>query len=457
MTQTNSICSPEGKKFRSRNELRAFFLQTRSTLNSEDFDFSVKGKGHATKGKSPTKKADTESSSKENNRSSSRARTASAKKTTVEATPPVSSASNRRRTPTNKTASARRRTSSNNTTATPAAGANDGRPKRDLRKRQFSNEPEEEEEESFVSPPKSPVLDDEELTEEDMKDEISNVKLKVKVGYTATGAMIRPSAGNGTRKKKRRFMNMKVKKNVSTTSQLSGNSQNSKRISPVAADALAIQLEEQKCLAASKKKPAPTTSRNGRKKRKVKGKPAEPVAGPSGLQKHKRPPRRVLKRVGAGGVPESDDDEDEMDYYHQLYAAKSEPSSGASADDGSVNVKADDVQRSNGDVNGGPDQPAHLPPQHLRPKAGLDSSNAPNHAAVNGAASAAESLSNTPSATEVDSEVGPMIAMEPSTHIADVEGDTASVGGCDDGSTMQVVVIGDSVEALHNYAKPHAV
>lgn len=43
------VYNPEGKKFRSRNELRTFFHQTGSKMNSEDFDFSVKGKGHHNK------------------------------------------------------------------------------------------------------------------------------------------------------------------------------------------------------------------------------------------------------------------------------------------------------------------------------------------------------------------------------------------------------------------------
>ncbi|XP_032787049.2 methyl-CpG-binding domain protein 4 isoform X2 [Daphnia magna] len=43
------VYNPEGKKFRSRNELRTHFNQIGSTMNSEDFDFSVKGKGHHNK------------------------------------------------------------------------------------------------------------------------------------------------------------------------------------------------------------------------------------------------------------------------------------------------------------------------------------------------------------------------------------------------------------------------
>jgi len=43
------VYNPDGKKFRSRNELRSYFNQSGSSLNSEDFDFSVKGKGHHNK------------------------------------------------------------------------------------------------------------------------------------------------------------------------------------------------------------------------------------------------------------------------------------------------------------------------------------------------------------------------------------------------------------------------
>ena len=62
---------------------------------------------------------------------------------------------------------------------------------------------------------------------------------------------------------------------------------------------------------------------------------------------------------------------------------------------------------------------------------------------TNGASNTLDTISS-----EVD-EVGPMDSMdEPTVLLEEVE-------VCDD--NMQVVVIGDSVEALHNYAKPHAV
>ena len=41
--------SAEGKRFRSRNELRLFFLKHELPLNLEDFDFSVEGKDHKVK------------------------------------------------------------------------------------------------------------------------------------------------------------------------------------------------------------------------------------------------------------------------------------------------------------------------------------------------------------------------------------------------------------------------
>jgi len=43
--------SPEGKKFRSRRELKAFLLGNDISLNADDFDFSVNGKGVTVKGR----------------------------------------------------------------------------------------------------------------------------------------------------------------------------------------------------------------------------------------------------------------------------------------------------------------------------------------------------------------------------------------------------------------------
>jgi hypothetical protein len=43
--------SPEGKKFRSRRELKTFLLETNLFLNADDFDFSVTGKGVTVEGR----------------------------------------------------------------------------------------------------------------------------------------------------------------------------------------------------------------------------------------------------------------------------------------------------------------------------------------------------------------------------------------------------------------------
>ena len=140
------LYNADGKKFRSRNELRSYLTQNESQqLNLEDFDFSVKGKGHQNKGKSPIKK---------------------------ESSPP----------PTVSTE----------------------RPKRELRKKLNT----EEIEEIIESEPEELLEDEGDLPE------ISSIKLKVKVGYTATGALIRPATND--RKNKRRFRNMTVKKKPKT-------------------------------------------------------------------------------------------------------------------------------------------------------------------------------------------------------------------------------------------------
>ena len=132
----------------------------------------------------------------------------------------------------------------------------------------------------------------EELPEEtEENDEVSNVKLKVKVGYTATGAMIRPPA-NGGLKKKRRFRNMKVKKTNKTSSTKatvpkSVPASPSKRISSVAAAAAANAVQEEKT--------ETRTSLPKESSKKGKNLVFEPVAGPSGLQKNKRSPRRFRR------------------------------------------------------------------------------------------------------------------------------------------------------------------
>jgi len=43
--------SPEGKKFRSRKELKAFLLGNDLLLNADDFGFSVNGKGVTAQGR----------------------------------------------------------------------------------------------------------------------------------------------------------------------------------------------------------------------------------------------------------------------------------------------------------------------------------------------------------------------------------------------------------------------
>jgi hypothetical protein len=50
-TQFSFYSSPEGKKFRSRRELKAFLLGNDLLLNADDFNFSVNGKGVAVEGR----------------------------------------------------------------------------------------------------------------------------------------------------------------------------------------------------------------------------------------------------------------------------------------------------------------------------------------------------------------------------------------------------------------------
>lgn len=349
-------------------------------MNSEDFDFSVKGKGHHNKGKSPTKKIDTENS-KENQVS---------KKST---TPVIS----KRNTP--------------RASITPSE-----RPKRELRTR-LRSEPKEE-------PVREPEEEEEELPEDiEDKDEISNVKLKVKVGYTATGAMIRPST-NGTRKKKRRFRNMHVKKNKPGTKPVPKPSVSpSKRASP-SANPSDIVKEDKKETVASRTR---QTS-----KRKRKGNVTEPVAGPSGLQKLKRSPRRVLKRpggVGAGGEggdeSEEDDDED-LEYVCSLYPNQLDTTPSADADPISFAVESDPLsitnEPENGELNGTEED---SPCEPSMPTNGV-----------------AEPMETCPIAEE---SVGSVIIVDQTVQVDDTEANDEH---------MQVVVIGDSVD-VHNYAKPH--
>lgn len=391
LTSSIALCSPEGKKFRSRNELRSHFIQIGSSMNSEDFDFSVKGKGHHNKGKSPTKKSESESSKDH--------------KVSKKSTTPVVS---KRNTP--------------RTSTTPIE-----RPKRELRKR-LRSEPTEE-----------PVKEPEELEEEDDfiddadEDEISNVKLKVKVGYTATGAMIRPST-NGNRKKKRRFRNMNVKKTKTGAKTVPKPTvSTSRKASPAASLSAHSQIKEES-------KDSLTSLRTRQTlRRKRKGKAAEPVAGPSGLQKVKRSPRRILKRKGNADDDEEDDDED-LDYVCSLYPDQSQSASSAKSSESithemsdappdPLQISEDDIKAPNGVVNGAEELHSANHSHHIEP-----------HGSTNGLK---DPLSIT---AELDS-IGSSVVIEETVHIEEVEVN-------DD--QMQVVVIGDTVD-VHNYAKPHSL
>jgi hypothetical protein len=370
-------------------------------MNSEDFDFSVKGKGHHNKGKTPTKKTEAENSKENQISKNSR----SSKKPT---TPVVSKRSSQ--TPKSNAKVVERNTKSSE------------RPKRELRKR-FHSEPEE-------LPLIQPEYDEvpEEMEE---NDEVSSVKLKVKVGYTATGAMIRPPA-NGGLKKKRRFRNMKVKKtnkpSITKACPKSVPTSPSKRISSVAAAAAANAVQEEKTEARSSL-PKDST-------KKGKNLVFEPVAGPSGLQKNKRTPRRLLRRK----VGDSEDDSEDLDYPIGPYANKQ--LSGGSAGQGisssvtaaivdPLKMDAEEVKGINGGLNGSEDANGDSNHQPVSPLHTNGNPNTLDTASVG-----------------VD-EVGPMNSMdEPTVLLEEAE-------VCED--NMQVVVIGDSVEARHNYAKPHAV
>lgn len=446
-------CSPEGKKFRSRNELAKHFQQIRSNLNSEDFDFSVKGKGHHNKGKTPTKKGgEASEGSKENQQQPAKGRAKS-----------VTPASAKRKTP-----------SKGGNSSTASTPATNDRPKRQLRKRLKSNDPEDDVAAiaaAAAAIPPSPTPEDEELTEDgDDKAEVSNVKLKVKVGYTATGAMIRPST-NGGRKKKRRFRNMNVKKSPPAASTTKNSNPNNAKVaskspstpgklsSPVtstdaADDALIIQEETKKAAAAA-------INRNrkvgGKKKRKAKGKATEPVAGPSGLQKIKRSPRRILKRK-SGPHHSEDDDEDDADYFSSLYPKHDVAEPGSQSEGDPLKINDDDIGKSpNGATNGlkdGSPTRQTRSNHHLRQRAPADGSPTiippASSPPINGAVD--------PLSTSLeDTEVGPMVAMEQSAEEAQLQLEEVETESACIGDNMQVVVIGDSVEALHNYAKPHAV
>lgn len=480
------VYNPDGKKFRSRNELRTHLLQTASSLNSDDFDFSVKGKaggasasgGGAAKGKSPTKKSDAAI-----NRENSKENQQKEKKT------PAAAAG----------VSKRSSAALNRQAATPVSVSE--RPKRELRKR-AKTEP------APPPPPPAPrpatpplvpaaaaaervgadIVDDleqphfdEEEDEDDVKAPVANVKLKVKMGYTPTGAMIRPAA-NGSRKKKRRFRNLNPvakkaanaaepapKIAASTSSTASGGRANRSTTAPAS---VSKETKNEKstpsagrnlrpAAASAASSAAGTTSTAAKKRTKSL---TEPVAGPSGLQKVKRSPRRVLKRkasgagsasgAGADDLGHGDDDDSEDDEYltNLLYNTAKDPAPAppsqtlpAPADNSDGVATTDsksDHQKKLPDATpkAAEDSPAPcLPTPPPAPEAPPPQEAAPESqeaAKLNGGAPA---------------DVGPMVAMEDgaAAAAADASGDAAG--------DMQVVVIGDSVEDLHNYAKPHAL
>lgn len=359
-------------------------------MNSEDFDFSVKGKGHHNKGKSPTKKHEAENS-KENQVS---------KKTIT----PVGRKSN---------------TSKPNVTPIE-------RPKRELRKRLHSK-PEEQ---------STPKREDVEVHEEmEEKEEVSNVKLKVKVGYTATGAMIRPST-NGSRKKKRRFRNMHVKKKRTETKSVSKPPVSSaKRVSPVATVVVNDVTKEGTV--------SPRTRLTSQRNRKDKA--TEPVAGPSGLQKVKRSPRRILKRkvggvvaVGEGADDSEEDDDEDLDYVCSLYPNK-------------PTVDVEDAE-----IETGVPEPAEEACDPLQ-------INEEDVRAANCEANPAEELH--PCLQPYSEPLVSTNCVPDATIFASAETDPVEMTGADTVAQsneteatddhMQVVVIGDTVD-VHNYAKPHS-
>lgn len=359
-------------------------------MNSEDFDFSVKGKGHHNKGKSPTKKHEAENS-KENQVS---------KKTIT----PVGRKSN---------------TSKPNVTPIE-------RPKRELRKRLHSK-PEEQ---------STPKREDVEVHEEmEEKEEVSNVKLKVKVGYTATGAMIRPST-NGSRKKKRRFRNMHVKKKRTETKSVSKPPVSSaKRVSPVATVVVNDVTKEGTV--------SPRTRLTSQRNRKDKA--TEPVAGPSGLQKVKRSPRRILKRkvggvvaVGEGADDSEEDDDEDLDYVCSLYPNK-------------PTVDVEDAE-----IETGVPEPAEEACDPLQ-------INEEDVRAANCEANPTEELH--PCLQPYSEPLVSTNCVPDATIFASAETDPVEMTGADTVAQsneteatddhMQVVVIGDTVD-VHNYAKPHS-
>lgn len=180
--------------------------------------------------------------------------------------------------------------------------------------------------------------------------------------------------------------------------------------------------------AAAKEEKKETRPATAAKKRSKSA--SEPVAGPSGLQKVKRSPRRILKRKMAGDVDQSeeDDDDEDLDYVCSLYPTNStengkpktaEPADANEASSASTDESVKDrVSNAKEELNGASSPEAPEAPEP-----------------VNG----------------LTDEVGPMNVMAEEHHIHQEDMDQIGDG------QMQVVVIGDSVEASHSYAKPHSL
>ena len=287
------------------------------------------------------------------------------------------------------------------------------KPKRELRRRQKSETKFEvpEEPDKYITPDE----------DEDENEEVSNVKLKVKVGYTATGAMIRPAVNDG-RKKKRRFRNLNVKKNKVTKPTKS--SQPAKETNQ---SSVAKKVKDEK-------KETPTL-RPKQVKSPTKAKGVEPIPGPSGLQRVKRSPRRVLKRKlseskdGKGSVC-SEDDED-FDYVSSLYDNHSFSQPGCEDSTTTNGTPVKQLKRGKG---------ANL--AHIEPVLQQDSSDLQLNSLTD---------DSTKPSVITPSEEDPL-AIDSVT-----ESDPLSISSDPvELEHMQVVVIGDSDEC-HNYAKPHGV
>ena len=318
----------------------------------------------------------------------------------------------------------------------------------------------EEIEEKIIEPEPEELLED-----VDDVPEVSNVKLKVKVGYTATGAMIRP-ATNG-RKKKRRFRNMTVKKKPKTIAKPVAAP--TKRASPIAVKEVATPVKPI-AIKEEKKVDCQTRSTSVTKKPRSGSKSAtEPVAGPSGLQKIKRSPRRVLKRCKVAGDAaegsEEDDDED-LDYVCSLYpTSASEMGSESVNENGNDNgnkaenqpqpiCSADEAKSVQEKETRQVEKPLHRV-SHKTNKEGLNGSKEELENSANSQLSPPQdaALNGLTNQTGVNcDEVGPMNVMQQENQIQ--QDDAMDQIGEEQ---MQVVVIGDSVEASHSYAKPHSL